>query len=185
MSRIVGFYYRDFEDHADSFLPTFLINDILRFWRTLTLNYEHHRLKLRALTDDELARKKAESAVKNFKLKLSRLSTCFSMIVHLASEQPPVSAERVLELCAITPSERFEALRAHEDSAIDALIERISDVYSEFLRSVQRDEHELLDDFGDETTRKKAVEEARVYGDLIYELLTRLVKPDRMRCLVI
>jgi hypothetical protein len=42
--RIVGFYYRDFDDHNETFLPTFLLNDILRFWRTLTLNYEHHRL---------------------------------------------------------------------------------------------------------------------------------------------
>jgi predicted nucleotidyltransferase len=158
MERIIGFYFRDFDDHADNFLPTFLINDILRFWRTLTLNYEHHRLKLRALTDDELVRKKAESAVKNYKLKLSRLSTCFSMVVHLASERPPVSAERVLELCAITPAQRFEALRVHEDPHIDASIDRISEVYSEFLLSVQREDHELLDAFGDETTRRQAVE---------------------------
>jgi hypothetical protein len=62
MERIVGFYYRDFEDHADSFLPTFLINDILRFWRTLTLNYEHHRLKLRAPAN-RLSRKRVPTAI--------------------------------------------------------------------------------------------------------------------------
>jgi predicted nucleotidyltransferase len=60
LERIIGFYYRDFDDHTDTFLPRFLVNDILRFWRTLTLNYEYHRLKLRALTDEELGRKKAE-----------------------------------------------------------------------------------------------------------------------------
>src|SRR5690348_7943138 len=54
LERIIGFYYRDFADHAETFLPTFLINDILRFWRTLTLNYEHHRLKLLDLTGEEL-----------------------------------------------------------------------------------------------------------------------------------
>jgi len=67
LKRIIGFYYRDFEDHADSFLPTFLVNDILRFWRTLTLNYEHHRLSLDTalaegdLTDEELRDKKAKA----------------------------------------------------------------------------------------------------------------------------
>lgn len=40
LERILGFYYRDFDDHAENFLPVFLVNDILRFWRTLTLNYE-------------------------------------------------------------------------------------------------------------------------------------------------
>lgn len=49
LERIVAFYYRDYEDHPEDFVPTFLVNDLLRFWRTLTLNYEHKRLKLRAL----------------------------------------------------------------------------------------------------------------------------------------
>src|SRR5438309_1594126 len=65
LEQIIGFYYRDFADHADDFLPIFLINDILRFWRTLTLNYEHHRLKLLDLVGAELERKKADSALKN------------------------------------------------------------------------------------------------------------------------
>ncbi len=54
LKRIIGFYYRDFPDHEAEFVPVFLLNDILRFWRTLTLNYEHHRLKLRDLAGDEL-----------------------------------------------------------------------------------------------------------------------------------
>jgi hypothetical protein len=33
LTRIIGFYYRDFSDRAKDFLPVFLINDILRFWR--------------------------------------------------------------------------------------------------------------------------------------------------------
>ena len=41
LKAVIGFYYRDFSDHSEHFRPTFLINDILRFWRTLTLNYEH------------------------------------------------------------------------------------------------------------------------------------------------
>ena len=60
LERIVGFYYRDFDDHADRFLPTFLTNDILRFWRTLTLNYEHHRIKI--LTDGALTEQELPSA---------------------------------------------------------------------------------------------------------------------------
>ena len=36
-------YLRDYEDHAVDFRPTFLANDIIRFWKTLCLNYEHRR----------------------------------------------------------------------------------------------------------------------------------------------
>ena len=43
MKRIVDSYFRDYGDHDDSFRPVFLINDIIRFWRTLCLNYEHRR----------------------------------------------------------------------------------------------------------------------------------------------
>lgn len=65
LERIVGFYYRDYADHAEEFFPGFLINDILRFWRTLTLNYEHHRRELVDLVGAELERTKAKSALKN------------------------------------------------------------------------------------------------------------------------
>lgn len=105
LRRIIGFYYRDFPDHEDDFLPTFLLNDILRFWRTLTLNYEHHRLKLLPLSGEELELKKADSALKNYKLKVSRLATCFSMVAHLSSSEPPVTADQVFDLCRMTPGD--------------------------------------------------------------------------------
>jgi putative nucleotidyltransferase DUF294 len=143
LRRIVGFYYRDFPDYAESFRPVFLTNDILRFWRTLTLNYEHHRLKLLELTGDELEAKKADSALKNYKLKISRLSTCFSMVAHLGAAPAPVTLERVLELCLMTPGERFDALRLHGGAA-DGLVDDLADIYEEFLSSTQRPEQELF-----------------------------------------
>ncbi|MFA7241187.1 MAG: hypothetical protein WC091_13840 [Sulfuricellaceae bacterium] len=39
---ILSVYFRDAEDHKP-FKPLFLLNDILRFWRTLCLNYEQAR----------------------------------------------------------------------------------------------------------------------------------------------
>lgn len=184
LERIIGFYYRDFEDHADDFLPNFLVNDILRFWRTLTLNYEHHRLKLLPLTDDELRRKKADSALKNYKLKVSRLATCFSMVANLSAMSTPVTAEQVFELCRITPSERFERLREYGDVA-DRLVAQLTALYGEFLMQVQRREEVLLEEFGDAGNRKGALEHATRYGDLIYELLDEVTAPKRMRFLVI
>ena len=36
-------YFSDYTDYSDEFYPLFLMNDILRYWYTLTLNYEYRR----------------------------------------------------------------------------------------------------------------------------------------------
>jgi predicted nucleotidyltransferase len=184
LERIVGFYYRDYADHSDEFLPTILLNDILRFWRTLTLNYEHHRLKLKELVGDALERKKADSALKNYKLKVSRLATCFSMVTSLSAEPVPVTPEKVLELCRITPAQRFERLQSHSPTA-EQLVGELFEAYGGFLTFVQRSEDELLDKFEVPETRKRAHAEAKSYGDIIYRLLIAVTPSDRMRFLVI
>jgi len=184
LRRIIGFYYRDFDDHSTSFMPTFLINDILRFWRTLTLNYEHHRLRLNLFTGEELEEKKADSALKNYKLKVSRLATCFSMVANLSSMPVPVAAEQVFDLCRLTPSERFERLRLHGARA-EELTGRLAGLYAEFLDQVQREAGVLCEEFSIAANRKAALERASRYGDLIYELLDELTPDERMRFLVI
>jgi hypothetical protein len=184
LEKIIGFYYRDFADHADDFLPIFLINDILRFWRTLTLNYEHHRLKLLDLVGDELERKKADSALKNYKLKVSRAATCFSMVASLTAEPTPVRAATVFEACRMTPAERLQRLRSHGAKAAQ-IVDELDVVYDEFLASVQRDEGIVLSEFADDRYRRDALRRAARYGDLIYELLDAVASRERMRYMVI
>jgi hypothetical protein len=184
LERIIGFYYRDFKGHADDFLPVFLINDILRFWRTLTLNYEHHRLKLLDLAGDELERKKAASALRNYKLKVSRLATCFSMVANLAAEPAPVRRETVLALCRLTPADRFERLR-DRGAVARTLVEELAELYEEFLVAVQQSEPELLAAFGDDVRRKEAMRSGARYGDAIYALVHEVTPNERMRFLVI
>ena len=190
LKRIIGFYYRDFEDHSDSFLPTFLVNDILRFWRTLTLNYEHHRLGLgTALTEGDLAEeelrdRKADSALKNYKLKVSRLSTCFSMVANLSAMSAPVEPDQVFDLCRVTPAERFARLSDYSPTSGD-LVKELTAVYGEFLDQVQRDENVLLAEFAEPGNRREALARASRYGDLIYALLKEVTPAERMRFLVI
>ena len=184
LERIVGFYYRDFADHADDFVPGFLINDILRFWRTLTLNYEHHRLKLRTLAGDELREKKAASALKNYKLKVSRMATCFSMIANLSSEPRPVTAETVLTLCRMTPTERLTRLSDRAAEATE-IVTQLEVAYDEFLAYVQRPEAVLLNEFADDALRRTQLASATRYGELIHELLVAVVPSDRLRYLVV
>lgn len=184
LNRIISFYYRDFVDHADTFVPGFLINDILRFWRTLTLNYEHHRLKLRTLAGEELRRKKAASALKNYKLKVSRMATCFSMVANLSSEPTPVTSAMVFELCRMTPAERLARVRNRGGRAHEIVAE-LEGAYEEFLTFVQRPEGQLLEAFADDAIRRAQLDRAARYGELIYELLVAVVPAERLRYLVV
>jgi predicted nucleotidyltransferase len=182
LETVVSFYFRDFEGNEDGFLPIFLTNDVLRFWRTLTLNYEHDRFRLRALSPDQQTSAKAKSALKNYKLKCSRLVTCLSMVLHLASEPAPVAPAAVLALCGLTPAERLAALRGR---GADGLIDDIERRYEAFLESVQRDEDELLAEFGNAGWRRERLTEAADLGDRVFDLVMALVPHERLRHLVI
>ncbi len=184
LGKVIGFYFRDLAGHEDDFQPIFLNNDILRFWRTLTLNYENKRYQITRLPEAQRAAARAESALKNYKLKLSRLATCFSMILHLASERPPVLAERVFELCQLTPGERFEALRGKGATA-DQKLERLGEMYGAFLDRVQIPSEELLELFHNPEERKALLGDAREFGEEIFELLFELTPREQLRHLVV
>lgn len=66
LEKVADKYLRDKEGH-DSFKPIFIINDILRYWRTLCLNYE-------VIRND----KSKNWRKKNINLKFSRALTVFS-----------------------------------------------------------------------------------------------------------
>jgi predicted nucleotidyltransferase len=184
LETVVGFYYRDFEDHPTDFEPTFLLNDILRFWRTLTLNYEHDRFEVRHRPKAEQPEARAKSALKNYKLKVSRLATCFSMVSHLVSAELPVGPERVLELCALTPRQRFEALPTEVPGTSECVAKLLA-AYDSFLSQVQRPRQDLLGDFRNDETRRALVAEAGTFGSEIYDLLSLLAAPERLRRLIV
>lgn len=41
LKSILNAYLKDYPDHPKDFQPTFLVNNIIRFWKTLCLNYEN------------------------------------------------------------------------------------------------------------------------------------------------
>jgi predicted nucleotidyltransferase len=106
ISDVISAYWKDYPDHKDDFQPAFLANDILRMWRTFCVNYE-------ARTQTIPPRKKAKRKLKNYKLKHSRLLTCFSALLFLLAvfvEKATVRPEDVQEMVSYTPTERLEWL---------------------------------------------------------------------------
>lgn len=95
----VNKYFVDYEENQNGFYPLFLMNDILRYWYTLTLNYEYRR---------DPHDSKNERYWKRLKLKFARLITCFSMIACLYERN--ITPERVEEYIKMTPFERIRTL---------------------------------------------------------------------------
>jgi hypothetical protein len=100
LKSIVDSYFRDYPHHPDDFRPTFLVNDILRFWKTLCLNYEHKR-------NEETSRSKTKHKIKNFKLGFSRLLICFATVASLGTFRRNVTPSNVLRICRMTPVQRL------------------------------------------------------------------------------
>lgn len=76
IDEVIAKYWREFPTHMDHFMPAYLANDILRFWRTLCLNYE-------ARTSEQTPEHRAKRKLANYKLKHSRMLTCFSALLFL------------------------------------------------------------------------------------------------------
>lgn len=122
VASIVGHYFRDQRGHK-LFKPLFLLNDVLRYWRTLCLNYERTR------NDPDKPWRK-----KNINLKFSRMLTVFGSVLPLISI-PVKSPNGVIELISLTPLERLarglDSLS--DDNLLDDFIQFLDD-YETFLQ---------------------------------------------------
>lgn len=166
---VIATYYRDYHDHEKDFQPIFVLNDIIRFWKSLCLNYEHKRSR-HAETDFQ----KSKHHLRNFKLKFSRLLTCYSMVIPLVA-RGHTSAEELLGLVALTPLDRL-AMAAEREPARNTL-ERIRDEYVWFLRQVE-DPDTILSRLADRSERNTLFERGRQFTGTLYLLLRQATESN-------
>lgn len=168
---VIAAYWRDYEDHKQDFVPAFLGNDILRLWRTFCVNYE-------ARTERVPEREKAKGKLKNYKLKHSRLLTCYSALLYLLvvyDSQKTVNPSDAVAMIKLTPTERLEWLldRPELKHAHDT-IKKLLDQYEKFLRTTNATEDELISEFANKETSKAKMGAAYKFGDLVFEVLTQI-----------
>ncbi|WP_152670039.1 hypothetical protein [Lysobacter capsici] len=122
MSEVCENYFRDNKGKRD-FRPLFLINDLLRYWRTLCLNYEQCR------EDPEKPWRK-----RNMNLRFSRLTTVFSTVALLMTDRPTQAFDFIGQTSR-TPIERLAiAIDRLGDSDLRSEFGKFLDHYSSFLR---------------------------------------------------
>jgi hypothetical protein len=160
-------YWRDFADHREEFIPAFLANDILRLWRTFCVNYE-------ARTERVPDEKKKKGKLKNYKLKHSRLLTCYSALLYLLAvhnRNQTVTPDDVITMTRLTPTQRLEWLYEQEDcrSAHEA-VKRLLNLYDSFL-STTENEQELAEKLMDRTEGRRYAESTYQFGDTVFEVL--------------
>lgn len=183
ITEVLEAYWRDYADHKSNFIPAYLTNDILRLWRTFCVNYEAKSLRV----PDS---KKAEGKLKNFKLKHSRLLTCYSAILYLLGvyrQQETVTPAHAVAMTQLTPTERLEWLSQQPDlAASHENVARLLKQYERFLRTTNRDESELISEFMNKETSRSYMSEAAEFGQTVFEVLTSIGAGNRFhRVLVV
>ncbi|MGE0321838.1 MAG: nucleotidyltransferase domain-containing protein [Polyangiaceae bacterium] len=173
VNEVLEEYWKDFHGHEESFVPGFLANDILRMWRTFCVNYE-------ARTASDPPRKKAKRKLKNYKLKHSRMLTCYSAILFLLGKlkaRKTVTLEDAQGMVAMTPTARVEYV-ANEHAEIASEARALLTKYEDFLAKTDAAEATLIDTFLDPEQGKRLIETAEQFGDSLYGLLFKLGVTD-------
>jgi predicted nucleotidyltransferase len=163
VKEVIKSYWRDYDGHEGDFMPVFLANDILRLWRTFCVNYE-------ARTEGNTS---AEKKLKNYKLKHSRILTCYSALLFLLetyAQKGTVSPEDAFAMVKTTPTARLEWLGNSNNKTVD-VVEKLIEQYDGFLASTNFEEAVLLRNFSQKEVAEKLSNEAAALGSLMFDAL--------------
>lgn len=179
---VIAAYWRDYADHQDTFIPAFLANDILRLWRTFCVNYE---ARTERIPDYE----KIKGKLKNYKLKHSRLLTCYSGLLYLLAtyrQNNFVTPLDARDMSKKTPTQRLEWLRDQPTlgSARD-IISELLDQYELFLETTNAEEGALIERFQDKIQSQNYMEAAYKFGDLVFKALNNIGNGNRFHRLLV
>ena len=180
INETIDSYYRDYHDHEKDFRPVFLINDIIRFWKTLCLNYEHRRNR-KNLNEEQ----KNKNHLKNLKLKFSRMLTCFSAVPLLVRDRSVIDPEKLSEIIHKSPLERLNQTTEFIPD-INELVAEIEKNYVWFLDATNKLPSEAATWISDDETRNEAFDRARKFGGDMYKLLVKsTTETDLLRYIVL
>lgn len=153
--QICAYYFRDSNDKK-KFKHLFLLNDILRYWRTLCLNYESRRNDV-----NKPWRKK------NINIKFGRMLTVFATVLNIIVKDPENESE-LFEITKMTPLERFlDAIDFISDKNLNEERDKFLNTYEWFLSLKENPsiEKEIYDE------RNIVDEKAYFFSKYIHECL--------------
>jgi predicted nucleotidyltransferase len=179
---VIASYWRDYQDNKSAFVPAFLANDILRMWRTFCVNYE-------ARTQSVPPERKAKRSIKNYKLKHSRLLTCYSGLLYLLavySKNKSVSPTDAAAMITLSPTQRLEWMLAQPELAhAKETIGKLVAGYERFLANTEVSEEELVARFLDKQKKKEYWDSVFEFGDLVFAVFNAVGNGNRFHRLLV
>jgi hypothetical protein len=167
VEKVIDLYWRDCTNEA-TFKPTFLINDLVRYWRTLCLTHEADR----SAADQRTDRDKRRRRVAVLKLKFNRAWMIFNGLVYLLSgfEGEGVPRSHVERLVDLLPVERTIEIGERLPNT-SPYIQALLDEYAWFLEQTDREKEEIEEFFADDSN----YETGRLRGEVFCDCMARLV----------
>ncbi|CAN7531392.1 nucleotidyltransferase domain-containing protein [Bosea sp. LjRoot237] len=179
---VIGAYWGDYPDHSGDFAPAFLVNDILRLWRTFCVNYE-------ARTEREPEEKRIKRKIKNYKLKYSRLMTCYSALIFLLyifGEKKTVSPDDAKLMCGMTPTQRVEYIaKEMADGIVRETLVELLRRYETFLTATSVPEAELIKRFSSSQDGAGLTKTANSFGDAVFEAVSAIGGGGRLHRIIV
>jgi hypothetical protein len=151
-------------------------------WRTFCVNYE-------ARTQSVPPERKAKRGVKNYKLKHSRLLTCYSALLYLLavfSKNGTVSPTDAAGMIALSPTQRLEWMFAQPElSEAKQTIAKLIEGYERFLANTDASEGDLVARFLDKKKKKEYWDSAFEFGDLVFAVFNAVGSGNRFHRLLV
>jgi hypothetical protein len=192
VERVIERYWRDAEEHHADYQPILLLNDIVRYWRTLLLNYEAG-IRRREGAESREPGWEADRRHRSYKVAFSRCLTCYSALAYLLAltqgrDAAHVRRRDVGEMIRLSPLERllWVAHRAAKVERVPEIVEGLLGGYLQFLQIASRGKAAMLEAFRREDFSKARSREKRLFGEAMFDLMTRLGQESPlMRWLVV
>jgi predicted nucleotidyltransferase len=173
---VIAKYWSEFPEHNECFMPAYLANDVLRFWRTLCLNYE-------AKTSEKTPRDRANRKIKNYKLKHSRMLTCYSallFLLYIYDKNGTVKVEDTQAMVQMVPTQRLEWMANQlGETPIATKLQLLIDKYEMFLNVTSASESELIELFSNDVDAHRLRDQQSEFGEVTYEVLSSLGESNK------
>ena len=127
------------------FTPVFLVNDIIRYWKSL------HLYGLYQKNDDQ---ENEWGHVYNFKVIFSKKIACYSFIMLVMSRHKALTEDFILEIMKMKPVQRLLELKRYIID-LEPLVDEIIKIYTSFVSLNDQPHDSLIKYFGNKKKRKE------------------------------
>lgn len=193
--QVVSHAYRGtVKQHQHDFLPFFLVNDIIRYWRTLLLNHEDRLRKKRGELEQKNGNKLTESELealllahrryRSQKLRFPRCLSCFSTLACFLALAPKdsdsISPEQEFEVFNMTPAERL-AFVAELQPKQRTRVHRLLELYAAYLERTSAPKRETLRRLQTDSSFQKSCSTGGAdFGEEMFHLIQELGNASRL-----